>query len=167
MVTTARGFPRFLPTLTEVVHAPVQPPEPVELPPDPALLEAARREAEAAQCAIEAARREAETARREAESARRQKVVERLRGHVLTAVDERIQDIVAAAMLEQVDLFGERLRRQMDDMVRESFETVAGRLRAELEVLVDEAVDAVLATPDLESEPELEPQPDPQDNPPA
>jgi hypothetical protein len=33
----------------------------------------------------------------------------------------------------------------MDDMVRESLEAVAARLRAELEVLVDEAVDAVLA----------------------
>jgi hypothetical protein len=53
-------------------------------------------------------------------------------------------------MLEQVDLVGERLRRQMDDMVRESFETIAARLRAELEVMVDEAVDAVLAAPPAE-----------------
>lgn len=109
MVTTSRGYPRFLPTLTEVVRAP-----------DPAELEAARR----------------------------QEVVERLRAHVLTAVDDRIQDVVAAAMLEQVDLIGEHLRRQMDDMVRESLEAVARRLRAEIEILVDEAVDSVLAVPD-------------------
>lgn len=126
MVTTSRGYPRFLPTLTEVVRAPVptaepvEPVQPAEPLPDPAELEAARR----------------------------QQVVERLRAHVLTAVDDRIQDVVAAAMLEQVDLIGERLRRQMDDMVRESLEAVAGRLRAEIEILVDEAVDSVLAVPD-------------------
>ena len=45
MVTTARAYPRFVPTLTEVVKAPPPPPEPVEPPPDPAVLEAARREA--------------------------------------------------------------------------------------------------------------------------
>ena len=122
MATTARGYPRFLPTLTEVVRPP--PPVavlsvPVEPLPDPVVLEAERR----------------------------QVLVERLRAHLLTAIDDKMQDVVASAMLEQVDLLGERLRRQMDDMVRESLEAVAARLRAELEVLVDEAVDAVLAVP--------------------
>ena len=122
MVTTARGYPRFLPTLTEIVRAParvVVPAEPVQPVPDPTVLEAERRQA----------------------------LVEHLRAHLLTAIDDKVQDVVASAMLEQVDLIGERLRRQMDDMVRESLEAVAARLRAELEVLVDEAVDAVLATP--------------------
>ena len=134
MVTTARGYPRFLPTLTEVVRvsAPVAvPAEPVEPAPDPAVLEAERR----------------------------QVLVERMRAHMLTAIDDKVQDVVAAAMLEQVDLLGERMRRQMDDMVRESLEAVAGRLRAELEVLVDEAVDAVLAAPVLPTpdEPPIDP----------
>ncbi len=122
MVTTARGYPRFLPTLTEVVRVPTPvavPVEPVEPMPDPAVLEAERRRT----------------------------LVERMRAQILTAIDDKVQDVVAAAMLEQVDLIGERLRRQMDDMVRESLEAVAARLRAELEVLVDEAVDAVLAVP--------------------
>ncbi len=119
MVTTTRGYPRFLPTLTEVVRVPAPVLMPVEPVPDPAVLEAERRQA----------------------------LVERMRAHVLTAIDDKVQDVVASAMLEQVDLIGERLRRQMDDMVRESLEAVAARLRAELEVLVDEAVDAVLAVP--------------------
>ena len=134
MVTTARGYPRFLPTLTEVVRAPapvVVPVEPVPPLPDPAVLEAERRQA----------------------------LVEQLRAHLLTAIDDKVQDVVASAMLEQVDLIGERLRRQMDDMVRESLEAVASRLRAELEVLVDESVDAVLATPALSrpDDPQAEP----------
>jgi|GEM_PF-409310 len=122
MVTTARGYPRFLPTLTEVVRVSARvavPAEPVEPVPDPAVLETERRQA----------------------------LVERLRAHLLTGIDDKVQDVVASAMLEQVDLIGERLRRQMEDMVRESLEAVAGRLRAELEILVDEAVDAVLADP--------------------
>ena len=134
MVTTARGYPRFLPTLTEVVLPPapvVVPVVPVEPVPDPAVLEAERRQA----------------------------LVEHLRGHLLMAIDDRVQDVVASAMLEQVDLIGERLRRQMDDMVRDSLEAVAARLRAELEVLVDESVDAVLAASALppHDEPPAEP----------
>jgi len=134
MVTTARGYPRFLPTLTEVVRAPTPvlvPQEPVEPTPDPAVLEAERRQA----------------------------LVERMRAHILTAIDDKVQDVVAAAMLEQVDLIGERLRRQMDDMVRESLEAVAARLRAELEVLVDDAVDAVLAVPAPPTHDELQTEP--------
>ncbi len=122
MVTMARGYPRFLPTLTEVVRVPASvlaPVEPVAPTPDPAVLEAERRQA----------------------------LVERLRAQLLTAIDVKVQDVVAAAMLEQVDLIGERLRRQMDDMVRDSLEAVAARLRAELEVLVDEAIDSAVAVP--------------------
>lgn len=132
MVTTARGYPRFLPTLTEVVQAPAPvalPVEPHEPVPDPMVLEAERRQA----------------------------LVERMRAQLLAAIDDKVQDVVASAMLEQVDLIGERLRRQMDDMVRESLEAVAARLRAELEVLVDEAVAAALAAPDAPSTPDESP----------
>jgi len=114
MVTATRGFPRFLPTLTEVVQAPVIPVEPPE---DLAAKEAARREAFA----------------------------QRLREQLREVLDGRMQDVVAYAMLEQVDAIGERLRRQMEDMVRESLDTVTERLRAELEILVREAVDTVLS----------------------
>ena len=47
-------------------------------------------------------------------------------------------------MLEQVDAIGERLRRQMDDMVRESLDSITDRLRAELDTMVHAAVQAVL-----------------------
>lgn len=117
MVTTARGFPRFLPTLTEVVQVPAQPVEPPE---DLAAKEAERREAFA----------------------------QRVRQQLREALDLRMQDAVADAMLEQVDVIGERLRRQMEDMVRESLETVAERLRAEIDVMVREAVEVVLADDD-------------------
>lgn len=114
MATTNRGYPRFLPTLTEVVQAPVVPVEPPE---DLAAKEAARREAFA----------------------------QRMRAQLREALDGRMQDAVAYAMLEQVDAIGERLRRQMDDMVRESLDTITERLRAELDTMVRDAVDAVLS----------------------
>ena len=64
----------------------------------------------------------------------------------------RVRLVTAAAnpiaMLEQVDAIGERLRRQMEDMVRESLDTVTERLRAELELLVRDAVDKVLSDDD-------------------
>ncbi len=114
MVTSTRAYPRFLPTLTEIVQVPVQAPEPPE---DLAALEAARREAFA----------------------------ERMRAQLHAALDRRMQDAVADAMLEQVDAIGERLRQQMDDMVRESLDTITDRLRAELDAMVREAVHAVLS----------------------
>lgn len=114
MATTARGFPRFLPTLTEVIRVPVPPPEP---PVDLVALAAARREAFA----------------------------ERLRGQLGTALASRMPDAVTSAMLEQVDLIADRLRLEMEEMVRQSLDTVSDRLRAELAILVRDAVDAVLA----------------------
>ena len=42
----------------------------------------------------------------------------------------------------------ERGANEIDALVREALEGVAVRLRAEFEVLVDQAVDAVLAVPD-------------------
>ena len=114
MATTVRAYPRFLPTLTEIVQIPVPVPEPAE---DPAVLEAARREAFA----------------------------ERMRVQLRRALDGRMQDAVAYAMLEQVDTIGDRLRRQMDDMVRESLDTITERLRAELDDMVRDAVQAVLS----------------------
>jgi 23S rRNA U2552 (ribose-2'-O)-methylase RlmE/FtsJ len=117
MTTTARGFHRFLPTLTEVVQAPAQPAEPPE---DLAAKEIARREAFA----------------------------QRVRQQLREALDGRMQDAVADAMLEQVDVIGERLRRQMDDMVREALDTITERLRAEVDVMVREAVEVVLSDDD-------------------
>ena len=114
MVTTPRAYPRFLPTLTEIVRVPVQPPEPPE---DLVALEAARREAFA----------------------------ERMREQLRAALDGRMQDAVAYAMLEQVDAIGDRLRRQMEDMVRESLDTITDRLRGELDAMVRDAVQIVLS----------------------
>jgi 23S rRNA U2552 (ribose-2'-O)-methylase RlmE/FtsJ len=128
MVTTTRGFPRFLPTLTEVVRVPVQPVEPPE---DPAVVEAARREAFA----------------------------QRMRARLREALDGRMQDVVAYAMLEQVDVIGDRLRLQMEGMVRDSLDTITERLRSELDDMVREAVDAVLSddAPQVEPEPATQP----------
>jgi len=114
MATASRGYPRFLPTLTEVVQVPRLPPEP---PVDLAALEAARREAFA----------------------------ERMRSQLCAALDVRMQDAVADAMLEQVDAIGDRLRRQMEEMVRESLDAITDRLRGELDAMVREAVQAVLS----------------------
>ena len=114
MVTTARGFPRFLPTLTEVIHVPVEPPVPPE---DLAALAAARREAFA----------------------------ERLRNQLGVAMERRMPDAVAAAMLEQVDVIADRLRLEMEEMVRQSLDTISDRLRGELALMVKDAVDGVLA----------------------
>lgn len=117
MVTTARGFPRFLPTLTEVVQVRLQPAEPPE---DLAAKEAARRAVFA----------------------------RRMREQLREAMDGRMQDAVAYAMLEQVDVIGERLRQQMEDMVRDSLESVTERLKTELDLMVREAVDRVLSDED-------------------
>ncbi len=114
MVTSARGVPRFLPTLTEVIHVPMVPPEPPE---DLVALAAARREAFA----------------------------EQLRNRLGESLDRRMPDVVAAAMLEQIDSIADRLRQEMEEMVRQSLETVSDRLRAELSLLVRDAVDNVLA----------------------
>lgn len=117
MVTSSRSHPRFLPTLTEIVHVPVQVPEPEPEPlEDGSALETARREAFA----------------------------ERIGAQLHAALDRRMQDAVADAMLEQVDVIGDRLRQQMDDMVRDSLDTITDRLRAELNAMVREAVQAVL-----------------------
>lgn len=134
MVTTARGYPRFLPTLTEVVQLPMEPVEPVEPPEppeDPAVVEAARREAFA----------------------------QRMRVRLREALDGRMQDVVAYAMLEQVDVIGDRLRMQIEGMVRDSLDTITERLRSELDAMVREAVDAVLSDDarDVEPGPATEP----------
>lgn len=122
MVTGTRRFPRFLPTLTEVVQVPAKPVEPPE---DLAAKEAARREV----------------------------VAQRMRERLSEALDARMQDAVAFAMLEQVDVIGERLRRQMDDMVRESLDAVTDRLRGEIDGMVRAAVDAVLSDDGSETTP--------------
>lgn len=117
MATSARAYPRYLPTLTEVVQAPFLPTQSSEPPHDLAALEATRRAA----------------------------LAERMRVQLGMALDERMQDAVADAMLEQVDVIGERLRRQMDEMVRESLDSITDRLRAELDIMVHQAVQAVLS----------------------
>ncbi len=128
MATTTRGFPRFLPTLTEIVQVRLRPVEPPE---DPAVQEAARRQAFA----------------------------QRMRVRLREALDGRMQDAVAYAMLEQVDVIGDRLRLQMEDMVRESLDSITERLRAELDVMVREAVDAVLLddAPKAPADPDADP----------
>lgn len=119
MAIPARGVPRFLPTLTEVVQVP---PVPAVPPPDLAALEAARRRAFAGQ----------------------------IRERVQDGLDARLQEAVAYAMLEQVDRIGERLRRQMDDMVRDALGAITERLRAEVDGLLEHAVDAALAAPEVD-----------------
>ncbi len=114
MVAPANAYPRFLPTLTEVVQVPVQPPEPAE---DLAAIEAARRAAFA----------------------------DRLRTQLHAALDRRMQDAVTEAMLEQVDVIGDRLRLQMEDMVRESLDSITDRLRAEFDAMLRQAVETVLS----------------------
>lgn len=123
MTAGTRRFPRFLPTLTEVVQVPARPVEPPE---DLAAKEAARREA----------------------------VAHRMRERLSEALDARMQDAVAYAMLEQVDVIGERLRRQMDDMVRESLDAVTDRLRGEIDGMVRAALDAVLGDDGSETAPD-------------
>jgi len=59
-------------------------------------------------------------------------------------MDRRLPDVVAAAMLEQIDFIAERLRQEMEEMVRQSLETISDRLRVELSLLVRDAVDNVL-----------------------
>ncbi len=105
--------------------------QPVEPPEDPAVQAAARREAFA----------------------------QRMRVQLRQALDGRMQDAVAYAMLEQVDVIGDRLRLQMEDMVRESLDSITERLRAELDVMVREAVDAVLLddAPAAPADPEADP----------
>lgn len=95
MATTQRSVPRFLPTLTEVVHVELPLPEPV---PDPALVEAERREA----------------------------VGVLLRAQLQAALESRltelVEDVVAAAMVAQVDVITERLRGEIDALVRETLD---------------------------------------------
>ena len=117
MVTSARAYPRYLPTLTEVVQAPVLTQRTSEPPQNLVGLETARQAVFA----------------------------ERIRLQLGIALDERMQDAVADAMLEQVDVIGERLRQQMDEMVRESLDTITDRLRAELNTMVHQAVQAALS----------------------
>lgn len=116
MATTARAYPRYLPTLTEVVQANV----PLQQIAEP-LHDLAAQDA---------------TGRAE--------FAERMRVQLRTTLNARMQDAVADAMLEQVDVIGENLRRQMDDMVRQSLDSIADRLRAELDTMVQQAVLAVL-----------------------
>ncbi len=78
-------------------------------------------------------------------AARREAFAEQLRSRLGEALDRRMPDAVAAAMLEQIDAIADRLRLEMEEMVRQSLDSVSDRLRAELALLVRDAVDTVLA----------------------
>ena len=78
-------------------------------------------------------------------AARREAFAEQLRTRLGEAIDRRIPDVVAAALLEEIDSIADRLRREMEEMIRQSLDTVSDRLRAELSLLVKDAVANVLA----------------------
>ena len=89
MAVTSRGVPRFLPTLTEVVHAPPPVEEPEEAPEGGLDQEA---------------------------------IAERVRLQVETMVEGRLPAMVSAALLAQVGLIVERLREDIEPMLRQAVE---------------------------------------------
>lgn len=90
MATPSRAVPRFLPTLTEVVHLPVPPGRPPEI--------AARPEDEADKLAI----------------------AESVRNQVEAEMDELFRGAVTSAMLEQVDVIAARLREEIEPILRQA-----------------------------------------------
>ena len=91
MALTSRNVPRFLPTLTEVVHA-------------PALLASPMQAEEASAPAV----------------AEQIAIVESVRGQVEGEMGELLRDAVATALLEQVDTIAARLRSEMEPMLRQA-----------------------------------------------
>ena len=90
MAVTSRSVPRFLPTLTEVIHAPVLSPKAPaneDLAPTNAVQEA---------------------------------IAQSVRGQVEAEMGELLRDAVAAAMLEQVDAIAARLRQEIEPILRQS-----------------------------------------------
>ncbi len=94
MVMSARSVPRFLPTLTEVVHMPALQPQ------TNSNEEAIDRRA--VQEAFEL----------------------RVRQQIDAVLDRRLNEAVAAAILEQVDVIAARLREEIEPLVRQAVDGV-------------------------------------------
>ena len=90
MVAASRSVPRFLPTLTEVVQAPLH------MYPAPA--NAARPTAVADEAAI----------------------AQSVRGQIESEMEGLFRDAVAAALLEQVDAIAARLRADIEPVLRQA-----------------------------------------------
>ena len=90
MTAPARRVPRFLPTLTEVVQAPVQarPAPESAMPPQTVAEEVA--------------------------------IAESVRAQVEAEMEGLFRDAVAAALSEQVDLIAARLREEIEPMLRQA-----------------------------------------------
>lgn len=112
MATTARAYPRFLPTLTEIVQVSVQPPEPPE---DLAAVEAGRREAFAQRIRVQL---------RAALGGRLQDVVAYAMLEQVDAIGERLRRQMDDMVRESLDTITDRLRAELDTMVREAVQTV-------------------------------------------
>ena len=95
MVVSARGVPRFLPTLTEVVQAP-------------------QRVAPVIVAAVAAA------APVQASPADTQAIVAWVQAEVEDVLQRKLPDLIANALLEQVDVIAARLREDIEPMVRQA-----------------------------------------------
>lgn len=112
MVTTARAYPRFLPTLTEVVQAPVLPIEPPE---DLVAKEAARREAFAQRMRDQL---------REALDGRMQDVVAHAMLEQVDTIGEQLRRQMEDMVRESLDTITDRLRAELETLVREAVDAV-------------------------------------------
>lgn len=112
MVTTARGHPRFLPTLTEVVKAPVLPVEPPE---DLAAKEAARREAFARRLRVQL---------REALDGRMQDVVADAMLEQVDTIGDKLRRQMEDMVRESLDAVTGRLRAELELLVRDAVDKV-------------------------------------------
>ena len=112
MVAPARTYPRFLPTLTEVVQAPVLPSEPPE---DLAAKEAARREAFAQRMREQL---------REALDGRMQDVVAYAMLEQVDAIGDQLRRQMEDMVRESLDTVTERLRAELETLVRDAVDAV-------------------------------------------
>lgn len=112
MATTVRGYPRFLPTLTEVVQPPLLPVEPPE---DLAAKEAARREVFAQRLREQL---------REALDDRMQDAVAYAMLEQVDAIGERLRRQMEEMVRESLDTITERLRAELEVLVREAVDRV-------------------------------------------
>lgn len=112
MVTTSRGHPRFLPTLTEVVQVSQPPPKP---PVDLAALEAMRSAAFAERIRAQLSA---------ALDARMQDAVADAMLEQVDAMGDRLRRQMEDMVRESLDTITDRLRGELDAMVRESVQAV-------------------------------------------
>lgn len=112
MVTSARGYPRFLPTLTEVVQLAAQPVEPPE---DPAVAQAVRREAFAQRMRLQL---------RLALDERMHDAVAEAMLEQVDAIGERLRRQMDDMVRESLDTITDRLRAELDTMVHAAVQAV-------------------------------------------